>query len=194
MALSELKQLGIDPRAQTLRFSRLSLQERQFEFQRHLESYVNEVIRDEPVSNIFNYWLGQDSRLYLQPNPDKKHLASAMFNPQERDGVYIEGFKNLEKLLVENPGKTILWYSPIGKAEFNNNEENPFSQISYDYGQLYLYYRKGNKVDGLALKTSKDAEDFLYGDLSSEEKIKQTILSSMISDFNLKSFPENLPF
>ncbi|MDO9028739.1 MAG: hypothetical protein Q7U68_07795 [Candidatus Roizmanbacteria bacterium] len=210
MVSSELKQFGINSRLQTLRFKDLTLKERRFEFQQHLDSYVNEVIRDEPVSILFHYWLDPDNRLYLQPNLEEKNLAAKMFNPQERNGLYLEGFNQIEKLLIENPLKTVVWYSPIGKTDFDNNSDNPFSEINYDYGQFYIYFNNGKKIDAVALKTSKEAEEFFYQNLllpheenlSQEEKITKSILNPLMFNFDIESFlnwlekfyPPNMPF
>lgn len=205
MLSSELKQFGIDSRFQTLRFKGLTSQEKKFEFQQHLDSYVNEVIRDEPVSILFHYWLDSDNRLYLQPNLEEKNLASKMFDSRERNGVYLEGFKKVEKLLIENPNQVVLWYSPIGKTSFNDDPENPFSSVDYDYGQLYVYCRNKDKVDALALKTSKEAENLFFPNnenILQEENITKMILNPLLSNFNTESFlnwlekfyPPNIPF
>ncbi len=199
---SALKFGFFESSAQTiLRHRSLTYQEKRFEFQQQLDSYVNEVVRDEPVSILFHYWPGGNNRLYNQPNSKENNLASAMFNPQERDGAYIEGFKKVEEYLVSGPEKTVLWYSPSGRTEFKNDPGNPFSGIDYDYGQLYVYHRRRSRVDGVALKTSKDAEDFLYkkffpenAGLPPREKIRQTILTPLIADFDTIGFPENQPF
>jgi hypothetical protein len=205
MVLSELKQFGIDSRFQTLRFKGLTSQEKKFEFQQHLDSYVNEVIRDEPVSILFHYWLDSDNRLYLQPNLEEKNLATKMFDPRERNGVYLEGFKKVEKLLIENPNQIVLWYSPIGKTSFDDNLKNPFSSIDYDYGQLYIYCRNKDKVDALALKTSKEAENLFFPNnenIPLEENITKTILNPLLFNFNIDNFlnwlekfyPPDIPF
>src|SRR3990167_5207706 len=67
-----------------------------------------------------------------------------------------KGLEKVAQLLFENPGEVVLWYSPPGPAAFDDNPENPFSQITFDYGQLYITVLNGDRVENVALKITNE--------------------------------------
>lgn len=118
-------------------------------------AYENEVLRDEPVSIHYGYWFGRDSALYTDPGRMPHDRATRQFDPREREGKFIEGFEKSTQLLRDNPEKVVLWYSPPGQACYEKSAANPYSDISFKYGQLYVQYYDGQVVNAVAVKVTE---------------------------------------
>jgi hypothetical protein len=149
-----LKQLGITLDQNPLR--QLSSQEQLREHRKNLESYAVEVLADLPVSIQYHYWPGENGRLYTDSSRQEKYWIGHQIDKRERGGVYFQGTETVANMSLDNPGKVVLWYSPIGPASFDHDPHNPYSVIKYDYGQLYIQYFDGEKINAVALKVSDE--------------------------------------
>ena len=107
---------------------------------KNIQTYENEVLRDEAVSLVYEI----------------DDWTACGFDPRERGGVFIEGFQKMRRLLRTHPGEAILWYSPPGPAAFSDDPANPFSEISFNYGQLYIQYYQDKKEKAVAVKIKND--------------------------------------
>lgn len=151
-----LKQFGITLH-ESKRFNRLSTEERISELTQQLESYTQEVLNDHPVSTPYNYWFDHQGNLFTNPSLQQIYNVEQQFDIRERGGKPLEGFRDhLKPLLRANPNMLIFWYSPQGKASYDNNPNNPFSQIDYHDGQLYIQYFDGKKVNAVAVKVTNE--------------------------------------
>ncbi len=118
-------------------------------------AYDNEVLRDETVSIKYSYWFGPENKLYLHSSLRPEDSVEKGFDPDEREGKFIEGFQKTADLLRNNPNKVVLWYSPPGRAAFVEDPDNKFSQIKFIYGQLYIQYFDGEKINAAAVKINE---------------------------------------
>ncbi len=176
---------------------------RQQELRQELEAYANEVLADRPVSILYHYWFDEKNNLYTNPSLEKIYLAEEQIDPQERDNLPALGFKKTTQLLATSQtNEIILWYSPPGPAAFTNNPQNPYSEINYDYGQLYLQYFDGLKINALAIKVTNEAVLDQFSPLLAEglkipqekERIVGFLLHPVatgvnVSDFLAKDWP-----
>lgn len=130
------------------------------ELQKNLESYANEVLENQPVSVLYNYYFKNDesTTLYTNETAQPIHNAESQVDPQERNGYSIAGLQKLGNMLKHNPNQMTFWYSPVGDASFDKNPNNPYSHIKYNYGQLYLQYYDHEKVNAVAIKVSPQYE------------------------------------
>lgn len=103
---------------------------------KNIRTYENEVLQDRPVSLLYE--------------TDDRTIEG--FDPRERDGVFIEGYQKMRSLLANKPGEVILWYSPAGPAAFDNDDTNPYSHITFNYGQLYIQYTDQGRTRAVAVK------------------------------------------
>lgn len=115
--------------------------ERARRLSKNLRTYENEVLEDRPVSLVYEI--------------DEETIQG--FDPRERGGVFIDGFQRMRGLLAEHPGEVVLWYSPAGPAAFDRDPSNPYSEITFRYGQLYVQYSDGDKERAMAVKV-KDSD------------------------------------
>lgn len=159
---------------ENFRLQQLAPEEREQELTQQLESYTREVLEDNPVSTPYKYWFDNNDRLFSNPSLKEIYNVEKQFDSQERGGKPLEGFRTVEKKLLQNPGRMVLWYSPPGPAAYDDNPSNPYSKIDYKTGQLYLQYFDGNRINAVALK------------VSNEDVIKQF----MPDVFHLASFQE----
>jgi hypothetical protein len=190
-----LKTLGI-----TLEESKRQLTptERKKELEQNICAYTNEVLEDKPVSILYHYYPDkQKQKLFSDPSLKEVFLVENQFDIQERDGLPKQGFINLTQILLENPGKVTFWYSPAGPASFDNNSQNPFNKINYDYGQLYFQYFDGEKINAIALKiTNLEVLDYfssqirkiLDQDDDPKNKIKNSLLNPILTNLNIDDF------
>ena len=195
---STLKQFGITTREQE-RLQVLSPYEAQQELSQNLEAYTNEVLADKPVSIPYRYWFDTDDHVYSSPSLKPIYRVDQQFDPQERGGLPGQGFEKVSNLLVHNPGKLVFWYSPQGPASFDKNPQNPFSQITYDYGQLYIQYFNKDKVNAVAVKVgNEEVLETLVPELSTlrsgyaegneRERITSFLLNPVLSDGTIDDF------
>jgi hypothetical protein len=158
MALAEqntLKQFGVTLQ-ENKRLSLLTPKERYRELRQNLEAYTNEILEDRPVSLLYHYWPDRQGKLFTDPSLKPIFALDLQFDPDERGGLPGLGFSCTSKLLLANPDKVVLWYSPKGSAAFDNSPQNPYSQINYDYGQLYIQYFDGGKINAVAVKVTNE--------------------------------------
>ena len=153
-----LKQFGIDPVSESKRLSRLNPEERHKTFIKNLEAYTNEVIKDEPVSILFYYWLDKKDEVYTDPSLKPIFNLRLQLDPREREGSAIKDTYKTINQAINHPDKAIFWYSPPGPATRDNDSKNPFSQIVYQYGQLYVSYFDKEKINSIAVKVSQEGE------------------------------------
>lgn len=161
MVVESLKQFSIDPVAESVRLGRLNPLERQRVFSQNLEAYVNEVIRDEPVSILYNYWLDDNGEVFTDPSRKDIYNLRWQIDPRERCGLIINGINYALRLAVINPNNLVGLYSPAGPAAFDQDPANPYSKITFNYGQLYLLYFDGEKINNVAVKVSKEGEGWV---------------------------------
>ena len=154
---NSLSQYSVDARSEIHLVEKLPEEDAFKRIERNFLAYENEVVRDEPVSVKYFYWFGPDDNLYLHPSLRPGDLAEKGFDRKEREGVYIEGFQQVTALLKDRPGDVVLWYSPPGKAAFVDGPDNQFSQMKFDYGQLYIQYSDREKVNAVAVKVNQEA-------------------------------------
>jgi len=189
-----LKQFGItlDPNA----LRQLTPQEQLQEHKKNLESYTLEVLADRPVSSLYNYWLDNSHKLYTDLSLQEKYLLDYQLDKRERNGIYFKGINTVGWLTVGYPGKVILWYSPKGPASFDHDPTNPYSAINYDYGQLYIQYYDGEKINAVALKVSDEkllADQFpvlarTLGIEDERDRIAQCVLKPKVLPFSIDEF------
>ncbi len=143
---------------------------RQQELRQGLEAYANEVLADRPVSILYHYWFDEKNNLYTNPTLEKIYEAGSQIDPRERDSLPVIGFKRMAQLLKgSQTNEVVLWYSPPGPATFTDDPQNPYSQIdNYNYGQLYLQYFDGIKVNALAIKITNEPVLGQFSQLLSE--------------------------
>lgn len=151
-----LKTWSADPQAEARRLTKLSPELRQREFFKNLDTYTNEVIENQPVSLLYNYWFDTEGHLFTGPERLPIQRAVFQIDNQERHGWPRKGFEQVETMLLDNPGDIILWYSPKGQASFTHDPDNPYSAIIYEYGQLYIQNFDGDKVNAVAIKVSNE--------------------------------------
>ena len=152
-----LAQFAFDASFESKRLNNLSPKKRLRELTQNLRGYENEVIKDLPVSIKYSYWFGVSGDLYTHPDStDRQDLAADGISSQERDGATLGGFRKVTRALYENPGLVVLWYSPAGPASFAEDPSNPYSEISFDYGQLYIQHLMGNEVSATAVKVTDE--------------------------------------
>jgi len=190
-----LSKFGFDPNAENKR--PLTLQERKA----NLESYLNESVFDLPVSHLYHYWFDGQGKLYSDGSREKQFEINGdnyqFFDPRERAGLPGRGFEILKRALLENPDRIVLWYSPVGKTDFNNDSESPYSQIKYDYGQLYVneYDSEMNRVNVVAIKVSNEkavqAISQQFSGLLAIEDEEQRIAQSLLNPIVLEESKEN---
>lgn len=193
-----LKQFGVTTK-EGKRLTHLTPQEANLELSQNLEAYANEVLADRPVSIPYHYWFGKQNILYSNPSLKPIFRVDQQFDPREQEGLPGQGFEKVSRLLIDNPGKVIFWYSPQGPASFDTDPKNPFSQITYDYGQLYLQYFDGNKVNAVAVKVgNENALETLVPEFSTlrsghmqgneREQITSYLLNPVLSDETIDEF------
>lgn len=196
-----LKQLGVTPTNEQIRLSKLSPEEARQELAKNLEAYTNEVLADKPVSVPYHYWFDAENNIYSNPSLKPIYRVNQQFDPQERGGIPRQGFEEVTNLLFRNPGRLVFWYSPQGPASFDDNPENPFSQITYDYGQLYIQYYDGGQVKAVAVKVGEENNlhhlvpelfdtDIHLENMSQEERISFFLLRPVLSHSTIDGFLE----
>ncbi len=153
---NSLRALSFDPIAESRRLLRNDPIKAAYELARNLEAYEIEVIKDLPVSLKYSYWFDGHGNLYTNEERLPEDLALSQFDPRERGGFFIEGFQKMTQLLRQHPGEVILWYSPPGQAAFEDNPENPYAEIKFTYGQLYIQYFDGGNVNSVAIKVTNE--------------------------------------
>lgn len=181
------------------RLNKLSLEERVGEVLQQVRAYRNEVLEDKAVSILYNYWLSEGGELFTNSTLKPIFRALEQFDFRERGGLVIENFRRVSELIGENERKVVLSYSPAGAAAFMRGAENPYSGINYKDGQLYFYYREGDKVDSVAVKVGDEG---VLGKLmpgvfelanranSERERIESYLLNPVVSDFSIWEFLE----
>lgn len=181
------------------RLKELTHEEREKELHRQKAAFVNEVLMDRPTSILYRYWFGPEG-LYTDSSLQEKYSTSRksnrFFDERERAGIPLAGFNLVTKLLWENPHKIVLWYSPPGPASFDHDYSNPFSAITYNYGQLYVQYYDGAEVKAVALKISNEKvlnllAPEISGILSSSkgnQRIADSLLHPAVIDQNIDGF------
>ncbi len=193
-----LKTWSSDPVAEARRLTQLPFELRRREFLQNLDTYTNEVIENQPVSLLYHYWFGHEGHLFTGPERLPIQRTIHQIDERERHGLPRAGFERVERLLLDNSGDVVLWYSPKGPAAFTEDPENPYSEIDYDYGQLYIQQFDGNKVDAVAIKvTNETAVEALFQkaglettkkDDDSYARIRNYLLSPQAVPMTLDSF------
>lgn len=123
---------------------------------RNIKTYESETLEDN-VASFYPYYINNfngEKRLFRLPNTSREEdLASALIDPQERDGAVLSGFLRLEEqvIAVRQHG-FFLWISPRGSA----GTQGTFKNIYYPYHQIYMGERSGTHIQACALKSDID--------------------------------------
>lgn len=156
MSKQYLKEFGFTPQ-EAARLNRLSPTVASQELRQNIEAFVGEVLQDHPVSPLYNFYFGQEGRLYSQPTVSEEFLVESQIDPRERGGASLLGFKKLEMSLKNaQPNEVVLWYSPKGPTSYGGEIESPFEEIVYRDGQLYIQFFDGEKVKAAAVKVGDE--------------------------------------
>jgi len=182
------------------RIKLLSPEDRFSEIYQGLMGYKKEVLEDSAVSIPYSYWFGSDGRLYSHPNyRDDLRLVENQVDVRERGGLPLEGFKVLTQSLLYNPDNVVLMYSPSGPASFDKDPNNPYSDILYENGQLYIQYFDTlyNKVQSFAITVSNESiiQDLIpnvYASAQKEENYQKYIelflTNPVVTDMGIGEF------
>lgn len=189
-----LKRFGIS--VDVSHFKHLPPEKRCQVFRQNLEAYTNEVLADEPVSVLYHYWFNNQGNLFTDHSCEDIYNLRNQFDPRERNNFPAIGFEQVKKQLVDNKNKVVLWYSPPGPASLDNNSDNPYSSITYNYGQLYIQYYDGEKINAVAIKidnenvlTQLSPTLFTLSQTKDEkEKITQSLLHPVVFPGNIDDF------
>ena len=153
-----LRQLSVDPLAESTRLSLLDETERAQVFRQNLEAYANEVVADKPVSILYHYYLSDQGDIYTDPSQRPVFNLDLQLDRRERGGLAKAGIKAAVNLALDHPGHMVGLYSPPGPAGFDDDPDNPYTKINYNYGQLYLMKTAGDRIDAVAVKVSDEGE------------------------------------
>lgn len=195
--INHLKQFGITL-AENRRLQTLGIAERERELTQQLASYTKEVLEDSPVSTPYSFWFGDDNHLYTHPSQEAVYKVENQIDPQERGGKFLAGFNKLTNQLRQNPDRLIFWYSPPGPASFDQDPDNRYSDIKYNYGQLYIQYfdRKAGKVNAVAVKVTNEnaVSQFMpetfqaAGTTTMETRVNYFLTNPQLSNYTIDSF------
>ncbi len=150
--------LSFDP-IEAERLAKLDVTERRRELSKNLEGFKGEVLDDIPVSHLYHYYYDSSGSVYNHPDRRPVHEFETQFDPRERDGLPVIGFKKAADLMRRNPHNVALWYSPPGRATLDEDPQNPYSDVTFIYGQLYVMTFDGEKISGVAVKVDREGED-----------------------------------
>lgn len=156
MSKQYLKEFGFTPQ-EAARLNRLSPTVAGQELRQNIEAFVGEVLQDHPVSPLYNFYFGQEGRLYSQPTASEEFLVESQIDPKERGAASLLGFKKLEMSLKNAQlNEVVLWYSPKGPTSYGGEIKSPFEEIVYRDGQLYVQFFDGEKVKAAAVKVGDE--------------------------------------
>lgn len=173
----------------------LTLKDRVETFNKNLDSYVNHVLEDNVVSIPYYYKLGENEEILIHPNN-----VPVFLDERERGGLYKKGLVEGLKYASDNPGNLSLLYSPPGKVSFDNDPNNPYTQVGkYNEGQLYVMFSDGFRVNNVAVSISKEGEGWVkeifgktYEDAEAmpteEERIGHLISNPLKTKINIDTF------
>lgn len=155
-----LQQLGFNPLREFASLSDVvSPEDRITLLRRNLESFTNEVLMDEPVSRPYRYYLDAGGAIYTDPSLAPIYDLTRQIDTRERNGLYLRGITESIQLARHYPDDLVGLYSPPGPASFaetTDDSADPFRNIRYTYGQLYLFRWDGAAIDALAVKLNGD--------------------------------------
>lgn len=140
------------------RLAQLDVEQRRAELSKNLEGFKGEVLDDVPVSHRYHYYYDAEGNVYNHPDRHAIHRFENQFDPRERDGLPALGFKKATQLMRQNPHNTVLWYSPPGEASQDKSPHNPYAEVTFIYGQLYVMSFDGEKITGVAVKVDREGE------------------------------------
>ncbi len=149
--------LSFDPN-EALRLSQLDIEQRRRELARNLEGFKGEVLDDIPVSHRYHYYFDGEGNVFNHPDRQPIHRFEHQFDPRERDGTPQIGFKKATDILFHNPEATVFWLSPAGPATLDQSLDNPYRNVPFIYGQLYVMNFDGEKITGVAVKVDPEGE------------------------------------
>lgn len=186
---TDLQRFSIDAGAEAKRLRLLSPEQRRETFTANLAAYTNEVLRDEPVSLPYHYWFDEKGDLFTDSSCQPVFNAYAQFDDRERSGLPKEGVRKAAGLARQHPHKPVFLYSPRGPASFDHVQQNPYSQITFDYGQLYMMFFDAEKINAAAVKLSEEGEQNLLPYLMEDvyENAKQKTSKKENISFFLKN-------
>ena len=198
------KHYGFDPRAESVRLGVLPLEEQTPVFKQNLRAYKNEVIADKAVSIPYFYYFDNSGEVYTDSSLKPIFNLELQIDNRERGGLPLTGINRALHLARDNPNYLIALYSPEGPAVFDEDLNNPFSGINYDYGQLYLMFYDEFYVNSVAIKIKNEGKNWLEELLTVKfresekpdiEEIKtyiQTPIRLMkVDDFFIKTWQKN---
>jgi hypothetical protein len=136
--------------------------ERRFQLmQRQLESYVLHALEDFPVSSVFSYYRYEDGNIYSSPERNDLYLLDNQVDQRERGGLYLHNIKKALNMTVKHQGQVVLYYSPPGIVDFDNDPTSDYYRKEYRGGQLYLNYADGSKINSLAVSVSDEGDEWI---------------------------------
>ncbi len=149
--------------SETVYLNRIPTERRFKLMERQLESYVLHVLEDLPVSSVFSYYIYSDGSIYSSPERNDLYLLDNQVDPRERGGLYLHNIKRALKMAVDQQGQVVLYYSPPGVVDFDNDPTSDYYRKKYRGGQLYLNYADGNKINSFAVSISDEGDEWIRG-------------------------------
>lgn len=207
---NSLLHYGFRSTPEAIRLNSLPTNERYNYFSQQLESYINHLAKDEAVSILYKYWLGNNS-LYTSASLSENSNVKYQIDHNERRGLFYTGILSAVSFAIKHKNNLIALYSPAGKKLFNDTPTDSidsdmlnFLKKSYKDGQLYFLYFDGEKINNVSVAINSDnnswlqelSEDFSKTNLieDEEERISTFLLSPQplgnIEDF-FNNQPEN---
>lgn len=156
---SPLTRLGFDPYTQANRLNQLTPEERFRELAGSLEGRDTEGLKDTLLSPLYNYWLDDKGEIFTEPSLKDVFDLQTQCDVEERSGLIINGLRSALHTAKNNPQNLVGLYSPIGPTSFDSR----VVRDPYNYGQLYLFYFDGKKINAVAVKTSEGGEKWVEG-------------------------------
>ncbi|MCR4263945.1 MAG: hypothetical protein NUV98_04480, partial [Candidatus Roizmanbacteria bacterium] len=125
----------------------------------NLSNYEREYAEDKVSSYYPYYFVWKDGSLRIssrEAGNENKDLVENQIDPEERNGLTLEGWKTFEKKLTEAPnGSYFTWVSPRGLA----GTTGEMAKITYPYHQIYVGQIIDHKIDTWALKCDMNESD-----------------------------------
>jgi hypothetical protein len=155
---AKLSTVGFDPQTEAIRLRALDIGSH-YELGKNLSGYEREYLQDR-VTSYYPYFLVEKSgtvRISSKEGESRdKYIVESQIDPEERDGLTLEGWRAFEEKIVSAPnGSFFTWISPRGSA----GTTGEFAKTTYPYHQVYVGQIKDRMIDTWALKCDMDESD-----------------------------------